>query len=204
MKVKYYSVVLIFALIFASCVTKTQHQSQEDECVDTLIIEEDNFIPDEKYIDSLIRKDLEKRNWMAGIDTSSSSLFYKTLHDDNIIILYRVIPHGKKTCVAAIEDINIAVNGDDICFTDSNGVIYEHKGYYEIVDDSTVDIFFDKLYSNHYSVNDSVIFEPIYHIKCMHRYRLSGVDWNKINADTAIVIDEREKAFCEDIWMYTN
>lgn len=204
MRVSILNVVMIFlALGFESCINRTQQQSQETECVDTLI-EEDSFLPDEKYIDSLIRKDLEKRNWMAWIETSSSPLFYETVHDDNIIILYRVIPHGKKTCVAAIEDENIAVNGDDICFTDSNGVIYEHKGYYEIVNDSMVDIFFDKLYSNHYSVNDSVIFEPIYHIKCMHRYRLSGVEWNKINADTAIVIDEREKAFCEDIWMYTN
>lgn len=204
MKTRFFSIMLILIFVFSSCVSRTQRQSREDECVDTLIVEENSIIPNEEYIDSLIRKDLEKRNWMARIDTTSSPLFYKTMHDEGIILLYRVILHGHQTCVAMIEDTNIAVYGDDICYTDTNGVIYEHKGHYEIINDSMVNIFFDKLYSNHFSINNSVIYEPIYHIKCVHSYRLSGAEWHRIEADTIIVIDEREKAFCEDIWKYTD
>lgn len=186
-----------------SCVNHVQQKSQGGEWQDTIIVEEDTFIPDKEYIVSLIREDFMKRNWHAFIDTTFSPLFYKTLHDDNIIILYRVIPHGEKTCVAAIEDLNIAVYGDDICYTDTNGVVYEHNGHYEIVDDSTVNIFFDDLYSNHHPVNDSVTIEPIYHRNCMHSYRLYDLVWKRIKADTTIVLDKRDESYCEDLWRYT-
>ena len=196
-------VLFIVTFAFVACTTKTQQHKQETIVVDTLIIEQDSFIPDEAYIESLIREDQNKRNLMSWIDTSSSPLFYETIHDDGLILLYRVIPLGHKTSVVMIEDMNIADYGDDICYSDSNGVIYEHKGYYEILDDSTVNIFVDELYSNHFFKNDSVAYEPIYHKKYVYRYKLSGLEWSRTKADTTIVMDEREKSLCEDIWKYT-
>ena len=204
MKVKYFSVVLsVIAFTLVACAPKTQQQQQENGNADTIIVEEDNSIPDREYIVSLIGEDLNKRNWAAWIDTTSSPLFYKTIHDDNVVILYRVIPRGKKTCVTIIEDINVAVYGDDICYTDTDGVIYEHTGHYEIVNDSTVNIFFDDLYRNHYRINDSVIFEPIYHTHGEHRYKLVGLRWEKTQTDTTVILDERYRAFCDEIREYT-
>ena len=55
MKVKYCIIVLFFALAFVSCATKNQQQSQEEGSVDTLIVEDDSFMPDVEYIESLIR-----------------------------------------------------------------------------------------------------------------------------------------------------
>lgn len=198
MKVKYCIIVLFFALAFVSCATKNQQQSQEEGSVDTLIVEEDSFMPDVEYIESLIRKDLEKRNLMAGIDTSSSPLFYKTIHDDNVIILYRVIPRGSKTCVVMLEDENIAVQEDYVEYDNPCGkdwVGYEHNGSYEIINDTIVNVNFNEIWTNYCATCDSSNQEFTYHIKCTHRYKLVGLTWERITADTTIVIDERD-LFC--------
>lgn len=198
MKVRYYSVVLIFALAFVACVTRTQQQNQESECLDTIIVEEDSLMLNEEYIFFLIREDLKKRNLMAWIDTSATPLFYKTMHDDNVVILYRVIHHGQKTCVAMIEDKNIAVQEDYIEYDAPCGVDwlgYEHNGRYEIVNDTLVNVYFDKEWKNYCSSCGSEGQEFTYHIRCIHRYKLVGTAWERIKADTTIVLDERDQ-FC--------
>ena len=141
---------------------------------------------------------------MSWIDTTSSPWFYETINDD-CLLLYRVINHDHKICVIMLDDQNIATGGDDICYKDdTTAVVYEHKGYYKIVDDSIVNVIFDEWYTNRCYTRDSTIIEPIYHIRCVHSYKLSGLVWSRLKADTAIVIDKRSKAFCEDIWEYTN
>ena len=206
MKVKYYSVVLIFGLIFASCVTKTQHQSQETSSTDSIPHTSEYKKPNREQIISLIKEDEEKRSiWSYDFKESTSSpLFYEAICDDGLY-LYRVVSKGGKVSVVMLEDSNI---GELVDFfvgrTDTTGVEYKHEGSYEIIDDSTVDVFFDKWYRNWVYINETETLEPIYHIKCTHRYKLSGVEWHRINADTTVVIDEREKALCEDIWRYTD
>ena len=200
MKVKYFGVVLfVIAFTLVACAPKTQQQQQENGNADTIIVEEDNSIPDREYIVSLIGEDLNKRNWAAWIDTTPSPLFYKTIHDDSVVILYRVIPRGKKTCVAAIEDINIGFQGDYIEYDDScgnNWQGYEHRGNYEIINDSTVNVHFETIWTNYCATCDSSGQEYNYYIKGTHRYKLAGLTWERIKADTTIVIDEREH-FCQ-------
>ena len=200
MKTKCINIVICILAFFSceSCTNHVQQKSQVGECKDTIIIKEDSFILEEEYIESLIREDLKKRNWMAWIDTTSSPLFYKTIHDDNIIILYRVIPHGEKTCVAVINDYNIGVQNDYIEYDGTYGtdwVGYEHNGSYMIINDSTVNIDFETIWANYCAACDSSGQEFTYHIRCTHCYKLVGVAWERIKADTIIVIDERDH-FC--------
>lgn len=195
---------LIFAISFSSCVNQTQ-QSHITSNSDTISnVKEDIKIDKEKVV-SLIKEDEERRGiWSYEFKQSASfPLFYEAICDDGLY-LYRATLQNQRTYVVMLEDANICSVVDFIVGnTDTTGVEYKHNGNYEIVNDSIVNISFDKLYRNWSYTNDTETFEPIYHIKCTHRYKLSGLTWKKIKADTTIIVDEREKALCDDIWKYT-
>lgn len=206
MKAKYLSIAtLIFAISFSSCVSRTQ-QSRITSNNDTISNVKDSLKIDKKKIVSLIKEDEEKRGiWSYDLKQSASfPLFYEAICDDGLY-LYRAVFQDQQTYVVMVEDANIGSTTDFIVGnTDTTGVEYKHNGNYEIVNDSTVNVFFEKWYRNWYYANDTETFEPIYHIKCIHCYKLSGQTWKRIKADTTIVVDEREKALCNDIWKYTN
>ena len=196
---------LVSMYSFVACTMQNQ-QKNKVHSSDTISVMNKNDELDSVFIVSLIKEDEGRQNiWSYDFKESEySPLFYEAICDDGLY-LYRIIKQNQKISVVMLEDANIGETVDFIQGnTDTTGVEYRHNGYYEIVDDSTVNIFFDKLYSNYCYINKSEIFEPIYHIKCIHRYRLSSVEWNRIKADTTIIVDERAKAFCEDIWKYTD
>lgn len=190
---------------FVACTMRTQQKNEVLNSDSTSIIDKNDEL-DSALIVLLIKEDEEKRNiWSYDFkESKSSSLLYEAICDDGLY-LYRIVRQNQKISVVMLEDSNVGEMEDFIQgYTDTTGVEYKHNGYYELVDDTTVNIFFDKLYSNYSYVNKSEIFDPIYHIKCMHSYRLSGAEWYRTKADTTIIVDERAKAFCEDIWKYTN
>lgn len=207
MKMKYLRlmVLLVSIYVFVACTIRTQ-QNYEIHSSDTVSVINENDELDSVLIVSLIKEDEGRRNiWSYDFKESDSApLFYEAICDDGLY-LYRIVKQHQKIFVVMLEDANI---GEIVDFiqgnTDTTGVEYKHKGHYEIINDSMVNIFFDKLYSNYCYVNESEMFKPVYHIKGVHSYRLSGAEWHRIEADTIIVIDEREKAFCEDIWKYTD
>lgn len=189
-----------------SCTSKTtrNNHTNNDEEVCAM---ETNDLTDKEQIKSLISKDLEKRNlWSHNIIASvASPLFYEAWNDDGLY-LFSTCVKGRETCVIMLEDDNIFhikdyINGP----SDSLGVEYEHEGVYEIIYDSVVNVIFDEWCRNYCSANGSEVFFPIYHIRCTHRYKLSGLTWERIKSDSIVLLDERNRAFCgEDIWMYTH
>lgn len=203
----YLRILLLFISMctFVACTMRTQQKNEVLNSDSTSIIDKNDEL-DSALIVLLIKEDEEKRNiWSYDFkESKSSSLFYEAICDDGLY-LYRIVRQNQKISVVMLEDANVGEIEDFIQgYTDTTGVEYKHNGYYELVNDTTVNIFFDKLYSNYSYVNKSEIFDPIYHIKCMHSYRLSGAEWYRTKADTTIIVDERAKAFCEDIWKYTD
>lgn len=190
-----------FALSFSTCVNRAQQQNQEKEGNVTISVEDDISMLDVGHIISLIKEDEEKRNvWSYDFKQTSSPLFYEAICDDGLY-LYRVITDGHKSFVMMIEDSNISYHEDYIVGnTDTSGVVYKHKGYYEIIDDSTVKVVFDEWYSNYCNSNDSEIITPIYHVRGEHHYKLSDMAWTLAHADTTILLDEKQTSFCGDIW----
>ncbi len=206
MKTKYLIItMLIFAISFSSCVRGAQQSNITSNNYTISNVKESIKIDSEKVV-SLIKEDEEKRGiWSYDFKQSASfPLFYEAVCDDGLY-LYRATFLNQQTYVVMVEDANIGSAVDFIVGnTDTTGVEYRHNGNYEIVNDSTVNVFFDKWYRNWCYANDTETFEPIYHIKCIHCYKLSSLTWKRIKADTTIVVDEREKALCDDIWKYTN
>ena len=206
MKAKYLSIaILIFAITFSSCVRRTRptHITSNNDTVSNV---QKSIKVDKEKVVSLIKKDEEQRGiWSYDFKQSAFfPLFYEAICDDGLY-LYRATFQNQQTYVVMVEDANIGSVTDFIVGnTDTTGVEYRHNGNYEIVNDSMVNVFFDKWYRNWRYANDTETFEPIYHIKCIHCYRLSGLSWERIKADTTIVVDEREKALCDEIWKYTN
>lgn len=157
----------------------------------------DNAIDDSANIKKIMSFLDEKNLWYNSIEKSSQyPLFYERTCDDGLD-LYCIVYRNNDTIITTIDDDNISYLIDII--EDTN---WEHKGYYEIIDDSTVDIIFDDWYLNVCQTNDSVEEKHRYHYRGTHRYKLSDVKWNLVRADTAILVDERNHFCGEVIWEY--
>lgn len=207
MKTKYASIVLlIFTFSFVACAIKTQKNN--DECDnDTISILNENNEFDKELIISLIKKDEEERNiWSCDFKASASSpLFFEAICDDGLY-LYRVAIQNQQTIVIMVEDENIGTLEDYIDIESNgpygkDGVEYEHKGYYEIIDDSTVNVVFEKRWSNFCHTCDTCEQEFSYHIRCTHNYKFFNMKFERIKADTVVVIDEKPLFCCEDTLM---
>ena len=198
-------VLLFFTFFFMTCATKTQQNN--DECNDTISILNTNKEFENELIFSLIRNDEKKRNiWSYDIKESASSpLFYESICDEGLY-LYRVAIENQQTYVVMVEDENIGTLEDYIGIKSNglygkDGVEYEHKGHYEIIDDSTVDVVFEKRWSNYCYTCDSCEKEFIYYIKCTHTYEFHNMAFERTKADTIVMIDERSFFCCEDTLM---
>ena len=198
--------IIIIVLGMASCITRT-NQNQETNLNDSIYSKNEDKKLDKEYIISLVKEDQEKRHigsWKIE-ESTSSPLFYEAICDDGLY-LYRVTNKCEKIYVVMIEDANIGYLGDFISGrTDTTGVEYKHNGSYEIIDDTIVNVIFDIWCRNYCHTNDSDVYEPIYHMRCVHRYELNNRVWNSIKKDTAVLLDKRCDAFCGDkIWEYTH
>ena len=191
-------VITFFALGFMSCVPRTPQSNEKCES-DTISIINVNEELDSTLVVSLIKEDEERRNlWSYDIKASSSSpLFYEAISDEGLH-LYRVAIQDQQTVVIIIEDDNIGISEDFIDIDGTDGVGYEHQGYYEIIDDSIVNVFFEKRWSNYCHTCDSSAQEFTYHIKCTHGYKFLNMAFERINADTIVMIDERALFCCKD------
>ena len=203
MKTKYLKMIALLLSIccLVACTTKSQQQNQE-ECNDTISIAYENKDLDKEKIISLIKEDEERRNlWSYDIKASSSSpLFYEAISDEGLH-LYRVAIQDQQTVVIIIEDDNIGISEDFIDIDGTDGVGYEHQGYYEIIDESIVNVFFEKRWSNYCHTCDSSAQEFTYNIKCTHGYKFLNMAFERINADTIVMIDERALFCCKDSLM---
>lgn len=184
---------IIFAFFLVACTTKTQQNNNEcDNDTILTIIENKEF--DKELIISLIKKDEERRNiWSFDFKQSASSpLLYEAICDDGLY-LYRIASKGEHVSVFMLEDANIGYLTDPI----TDYTQYEHNGYYEIIDDSTVDVIFDEWFSNYCILDDSNRVEHLYHIRCTHSYTFANMKWGLLKADTIVLTDERN-LFCDN------
>ena len=193
MKIKVFNIVLFLLILsMASCVKNAQ-QNQEECSRDTIPIDNEFNNLDEDYIKSLIKNDEKRGIYSYNFKKSASSpLFYEAICDDGLY-LYRYIQQGDDSSVIILEDNNISYLVD--CIGDLTD--YEHKGYYEILDDSTVVVIFDEWYRNYCQPDDTIESAHLYHIQCTHSYKLTDMRWKSIKKDTIILKDERS-LFCGD------
>lgn len=199
-------ILLIFTFSYVACAPQTQQNSEECNN-DTILAIKENKEFDKELIISLIKKDEGKRN-ICSYDvkeSASSPLFFEAICDDGLY-LYRVVVQYQQTFVIMIDDENIGTVDDFIDIENNgpygkDGVEYEHKGYYEIIDDSTVNVLFEKRWKNYCYICDSCEQEFTYHIKCTHGYKLSNMAFERVKADTISVVDERPLFCCEDTLM---
>lgn len=194
MKINYFNIIVcVITLGFVSCSTRTRQSQATSGSVSISDIEEKNFLEMEQ-IKSRIEKDVKKRQlgvWRIE-QSASSPLFYEAICDDGLY-LYRYISHGDDVSVIMLEDDNISYLED--CIGDLTD--YEHKGYYEILDDSTVAVIFEEWYRNYCQPDDTTEAAHLYHILCTHSYKLANMKWKSTKKDTIILQDERE-LFCSD------
>lgn len=200
-------VICIFVfLAFESCTKHVQKQNQEGECNDTTLVKENNYEIDDEYVKSLIAEDQENRKlWSYKIQKSASSpLFYEAIGDEGLY-LYRVDIHNNQTFAIMVEDANIGTCEDFIEWSSSSGIDgvgYESKGDYQIIDDNMVNVVFEKMWSNYCQTCDSCEEEFTYHIQCTHTYKLFNMEFERIKADTIVVMDERPLFCCNDSLMH--
>ena len=199
MRAKYSSIgFFIFTFFFVACAAITQQNKKEcdNDTVSTVI---ENKELNKEFIISLIKKDEERRNiWSFDFKQSASSpLLYEAICDDGLY-LYRVASNEEQVSVFMLEDANIGYLTDPI----TDYTQYEHNGHYEVIDDSTVDVIFDKWYRNYCQLDDSNRVEYLYHIRCTHSYTFANMKWELLKTDTIVLTDERNQ-FCDvDIRKY--
>ena len=189
----FYTIVCVFTLSYTSCNTRARQNQIVGRDAVMSEIDGNNLLKIEQ-IKSMIEIDQKKRQMGAWSikQSASSPLFYEAICDDGLY-LYRYIQQGDDSSVIILEDNNISYLVDCI----EGFMDYEHKGYYKIVGDSTVDVIFDEWYRNYCQPDDTIESAHLYHIQCTHSYKLTDMRWKSIKKDTIILKDERS-LFCGD------
>ena len=186
---------------FAACTIRTQQKNEVHSNDSTSVINENEEL-DSALIVSLIQEDERRRNiWSYDFKQSESSpLFYEAICDEGLY-LYRIVKQNQKMSVVMLEDENIGELRDFFTVEpkDTIGVEYKHEGAYKVLNDSTVIVFFEKIWTNYCATCDSSEQEFTYHIQCIHCYKFSNMAFEKIKADTVVLTDEREQFFGEEI-----
>ena len=192
-----YSVIILYVYNAISCTYNDSQKNNHSQDTTSIVCVKNLFNQEE--IISLIKADESKKNlWTWRIECSESSpLFYEAETDDGLY-LYHVYTSNQKVGVTMIDDDNILWLKDFIECSDTTGIEYEHKGRYDIINDSVVSIKFDKFYRNICYRKDTMIETLVYHMQCRHNYTLSQLCWILTQNDTIIVLDARNQAYCED------
>lgn len=203
-----YLMIVLFIFIFSLTACTTRIVQSEAKCdSDTISMTNESKDFDKNLIISLIKEDEAKRNiWSYNFkQAASSTMFYEAICDEGLY-LYRIAVKNQQVFVIMVEDNNIAhledfidIKNNSSC--DNSGIGYEHNGYYEIINDSTINVLFEKKWVNDCLSCDSSDQEFTYHIKATHSYTFSNMTFKRIKADTIVLVDDRPFFCCTDTLM---